>query len=81
MLAAKLFDAEWDELEYRANMSQEGNNISVGFQPIPPQLIDTNSCQVESGPIQSNSPKIEKKKQNLALNQTLILLSLILKMN
>ena len=62
LLAARLFDVECDEIKYRANMSWEGNNISVGFQPVPPQLIDTNSSQVEVGPIQSNSPKIEKNR-------------------
>ena len=60
LLAATLFDAECDEIENRVNMNQEGNNISVGFQPVPSQLIDTNSCQVEAGPIQPDSPKIEK---------------------
>ena len=60
LLAAKLFDVECDEIEYRANISQEGNNISLGFQPVPPQLIDTNSSQLEVGPIQSSCPKIEK---------------------
>ena len=43
-------------------MNREGNNISVGFQPVPPQLIDTNTSQVEVGPIQSNRPKIEKSE-------------------
>ena len=60
LLAAKLFDMECDEIDYRANMNRDGNNISVGFQPVPPQLIDINSCQVEVGPIQPDSPKIEK---------------------
>ena len=60
LLAAKLFDTECDEIEYRVNMNQEGYNISVGFQPVPPQLINTNSCQVEPGPIQPDSPEIEK---------------------
>ena len=41
-------------------MNWVGNNISVGFQPVPPQLINTNSSQVETGPIQSNSPEIKK---------------------
>ena len=41
------------------NINWEGNNISVGFQPVPPQLIETNSSQVEVGPIQANSPEIE----------------------
>ena len=41
-------------------MDQECDNISIGFQPVPPQLIDTNSCQVEAEPIQPTSPKIDK---------------------
>ena len=61
LLAAELFDVECDEIEYRANMNQEGNNISVGFQPVPPQLIGTNSCQVDTGPIQCDVPKIGKE--------------------
>ena len=60
LLAAELFDAECNEIEYRSTMDQEGDNISIGFQPIPPQLIDINSCQVEAGPIEPNSPKIER---------------------
>ena len=60
LLAAKLFGTECDEIEYRANMNPDGNNILVGFQPVPPQLINTNSCQVEAGPIQPDSPEIEK---------------------
>ena len=36
LLAAELFDAECNEIEYRATMDQEGDNISIGFQPIPP---------------------------------------------
>ena len=79
LLAAKLFDVECDEIEYRVNMNQEGNKISVGFQPLPPQLIDTNSSQVEAGPIQSNSLEIEKPE--FGLDQTLIPQSLILKIN
>ena len=60
LLAAKLYDVECTETEYRATMDQEGENITIGFQPVPPQLIDTNSCQVVEGPIQPSSPKIEK---------------------
>ena len=40
LLAAKLFEVECDEIEYRANMNWDGNNILVGFQPVPPQLIN-----------------------------------------
>ena len=60
LLAAKLFDVECDEIEYRAAMDQEGDNISTGFQPISPQLIDANSCQVEARPIQPTSSKTGK---------------------
>ena len=60
LLAAKLFNAECDEIEYRVTMNQEGDNISVGFQPVPSQLTDINSCQVEAEPIQPNNPKIER---------------------
>ena len=60
LLAAKLFDMECNEIEYRANMNQDGDNILVGFKPVPPQLINTNSCQVETGPIQPDSPKSER---------------------
>ena len=60
MLAAEFFDVECTEIEYRATTDWEGDNISIGFQPVPPQLIDTNSCQVKAGPIQPTSPEIEK---------------------
>ena len=53
-------NAECNEIEYRANLSRDDNNISVGFQPVPPQLINTSSCQVEAGPIQPDSPQMER---------------------
>ena len=31
LLAAELFDAECNEIEYRANMKWDGDNILVGF--------------------------------------------------
>ena len=60
LLTAKLYDAECNEIEYRATMNWEGDRITIRFQPVPPQLIDTNSCQVEARPIQPSSPEIEK---------------------
>ena len=85
LLAAKLFNAECDEIEYRTNMSQD-DNISVGFQPVPPQMINSSSCQVEAGPFQLDSPKKAgpvPRKQDLilALDQIQILQTLILKKN
>ena len=40
-------------------MDWEGENIKIVFQPLPPQLMDINSCQVEAGPAQPISPEIE----------------------
>ena len=60
LLAAELFNAECNEIGYRANLSQDDNNILLGFQPVPPQLINTSSCQVEAGPIQQDSPEMER---------------------
>ena len=48
LLAAELSNAKCDEIEYRTNMDWDGDNLLVGFQPVPPQLINTNSCQVEA---------------------------------
>ena len=36
LLAAELYDAECDEIEYRATMDQEGENIKIGLQPVLP---------------------------------------------
>ena len=60
LLAAMLYDTEFNQLEYRATTDWEGENIKFGFQPVPPQLIDIYSCQVEAGPIQPPCPKIER---------------------
>ena len=60
LLVAELFDAECNEIEYRPTMDWEGDTISAGFQPVAPQLIDTNSCQVEAGPIQPASHKVKR---------------------
>ena len=56
LLAAKLYDVECDEIEYRTTMDWGDDNISIGFQPVPPQLIDTSTCWMEAGPIQPTSP-------------------------
>ena len=62
LFAAKLYYAEHNEIEYGATMDWEGDNISIGFQPVSPQLINTNSCQVEAGLIQHSSSDIGKPK-------------------
>ena len=53
LLAAQLYDAECNQIEYRATMDTKN-----GFQPVLPQLIDINRYHVESGPVQSTSPNI-----------------------
>ena len=60
LLAAKLYDMECNEIEYRTTMDWEGENIMIRCQHVPTQLINTNSCQVEAGPIQPTNPEIEK---------------------
>ena len=51
LLAAGLYDAECDQIEYRAKMDKEGNNIKVEFQPVPINLVIINNHHVEAGPI------------------------------
>ena len=60
LLTAELYDVEYNEIEYRPTMDWEGENIKIGFQPVPLQLTDTNSCQVEADPVQHTSLEIEK---------------------
>ena len=62
LLADELYDAECTEIEYRATMAWEVENITIRFQPVPPQLININSCQVESGSIHPSSLEIEKSE-------------------
>ena len=57
LLAAVLFDVECNEIEYRATMDQQGDNILIGFQPVPPQQINPNSCQVEADPFNLLVPR------------------------
>ena len=52
--AAELYDGECNQIEIGAMMDWEGENIKFGFQPVPPNLIDINSQQVEA---RSNQPK------------------------
>ena len=60
LLAAKIYDVECKSIEYGVAMDLERENITIRFQPVPPELIDINSCQVEVRPIQPTSPEVEK---------------------
>ena len=61
-LAAKLYDVKCNQIEHRATMDWEGDNTKIRFKPIPPNLVNINNHQVEAGPIQSMSPKVDWPK-------------------
>ena len=58
LLAAKLYDVECGQIEYRVTTDWEGEDIKIRFKPVPPQLININTCHMETGPIQPTSPEI-----------------------
>ena len=48
MLAAELFGTDQvEEIEHRANMEREGDNIQISFSPVAPESIRVRSEQVE----------------------------------
>ena len=49
LLAAELYDVVCDQIEYTATMDQESYNIRIGFQPVPPNLININNHQACKG--------------------------------
>ena len=65
LLAAELYDAECDQIEYMATMNQEEENIKIEFHPVPFQIIDINNYQVDARPIQTTSSKIERAEFGL----------------
>ena len=49
LLAAELFSADQiDEIEHRANMERQGDNIQISFSPVAPDSIRVRLEQVES---------------------------------
>ena len=58
----KLYDLECNKIEYRATADGEGDEIKIVFQPIPPELINTNNNELEVGPNQPSNPKSEWQK-------------------
>ena len=49
MLAAELFGTnQVKEIEHRANMEREGDNIQISFSPVAPDSIRVRSEQVET---------------------------------
>ena len=49
MLAAELFYVDQiDEIEHRASMERQGDNINISFSPVAPDSIRVKSEQVES---------------------------------
>ena len=43
MLAAEFYDVEYQQIDCRAIMDWEGDNIMVEFHPLPPTSIDITS--------------------------------------
>ena len=70
-LAAELYDAACDHIDYRATMEWKGENIKIGFQPVPP-LANLTSTVVRWRQDPFNPPVPRLKAQNLALDQTLV---------
>ena len=49
LLAAELFSVDQvEEIEHRANMERQGDNIQISFSPVAPNSIRVRSEQVES---------------------------------
>ena len=49
LLAAELFSADQvEEIEHRANMERQGDNIQISFSPVAPDSIRVRSEQVET---------------------------------
>ena len=59
LLAAELYDADKEEVKHRSTMDQEGDEIKIGFQPVPSISVNINTNQGEAGPIQPTNPNIE----------------------
>ena len=77
LLAAKLYDPECTEIKYRAIMDWEAENITIEFQPVPPQLTPI-AVRWRQGPF---SPLVSRLKNlTLTLDQTPIPQILILKL-
>ena len=68
LLAAELFGTnQVEEIEHRANMEREGDNIQISFLPVAPDSIRVRSEQVEA--VTSNiDPPTSSEKPSLALD-------------
>ena len=68
LLAAELFGTnQVKEIEHRANMEREGDNIRISFSPVEPDSIRVRSEQVET--ITPNTdPPVSMKNHLLALD-------------
>ena len=60
LLAAELFGTnQVEEIEHRANMEREGDNIQISFSPVAP-----NSIRVRSEQVETVTPDIEPPASN-----------------
>ena len=62
LLESELYDAECNQIENRATMDWGGDDITIGFQPVPHNLFDICNNQVVAGPIYSMIPEIVQPK-------------------
>ena len=62
LLAAELFSADQvEEIEHRANMERQGDNIQISFSPTAPDSIRVRSEQVESSTLDIDLPTSNEK--------------------
>ena len=62
LLAAELFSADQiEEIEHRANMERQGDNIQISFSPVAPNAIRVRSEQVESATPDIDPPTSNEK--------------------
>ena len=62
LLAAELFSADQiKEIEHRANMERQGDNIQISFSPVAPNSIRVTSEQVKATTTDINPPTCNEK--------------------
>ena len=62
MLAAELFGTDQvKEIEHRADMEREGDNIQISFSPVAPESIRVRSEQVETATSDIDPPTSSEK--------------------
>ena len=69
LLATELFSTDQvEEIEHRADMERQGDNIQISFSPVAPDSIRVRSEQVETVTPDINPPTSNEKPSFLALD-------------